>query len=671
MDQSPRQPFANLSTAATQHRLSRTLLPVRRMVGTVVLTGACLIGWSWLACESYSAPHGNRSAEIVPGTQRAIAALQARLHDDDLSVRLSAAEACLNIDAYHAPALRELLAAIDDDKAGIRYFAVNALGNAVIDNPQAQFALHWALTDSDSRVAVAASLNLSKQLDPADAALDTEPRLSPEEITQLIARLRDPSATARQTAAIKLGLCGPAAWKASTSLRKCLSDADPIVRLHVAHALWLIDHQAGPIVPELIKMLGTTTSPVGIAAVSVMGEMGSAASAALPRLFDLFAGSEVRERLHLACMIARIDPRNREMTKIVAAGLSESSRDVRYLAALALRCSSAGQQPGAERLLLTDAEFRGLRTEAAAEELNWLHARVENDRHALAAQSSSNFRQPDETAPPENAEDDVAPDAELQPYSEVEDRAPDSRNAALSFLGNAAQRAGQPAWSDVEDDGEPSIDRVAQADPSSKSSTTDDEFDPDEGLKAIGKVSASIRIKPSDQSPEKDQTEKRRPARNSLRFPGSDELPPVYAAGQMTADGPRQPENRAPIRGFPATGFGWDAPAVCFRPLYFEDINLERYGIHFGFCEIAVSTGLFTKDVLLLPYKLLVQPGCENIYTLGYERPSNCIPLHCFHAPCPVSPRCWIERHCYRPYRGACPWDRPDGVCDSDCGEEE
>src|SRR5262249_24240526 len=151
--------------------------------------------------------------EIGSKAQMALPTLQACLNDSDISVRLYAAEACLNIDAYHVPALRELLVAMDDDQADIRYFAVNALGNAGIDNPQGQFALRWALTDSDANVAAAASLNLTRRFDLADAALDNEPQLSPEEISQCIARLRDRSETARQTAAIKLGLCGPAAWK--------------------------------------------------------------------------------------------------------------------------------------------------------------------------------------------------------------------------------------------------------------------------------------------------------------------------------------------------------------------------------------------------------------------------------------------------------------------------
>jgi HEAT repeat protein len=618
MNQSRRHAIAGSSHDSIQSELAGTLR-LRRAACGAAMAAACFLGLSWLACESYSAPLTATTSVVGPRAQLAEQTLQARLNDDDIAVRLNAAEECLNSDPYHVPALRELLAAMDDSNAEIRYFAVSALGSAAIDNPQAQFALHWAFTDSDKNVAITASLGLSQRFDPAETGLEDNPCLSPEEISQFVAKLRNTSAAARQTAAIKLGMCGPAAWQSSTALRKCLTDADVIVRLHAAHALYRIEHQAGQVVPVLIHLLRTTTPPVNIAAVSVLGEIGPAAAEALPALENIMlSGGPPRVQLHLACMILRIDPNNRELMRIVAAGLSDNSHDVRYLAALALGCNRRGA--GSARM--TDAEVRSLRAQAAAEDVHRLHARVAMDHHAVSARSSSNAGEPYKTAP-----NDAAP---LLPAFEDVD-----------------EPSGLPEWNEEDADRNRFIASAAPADAPSKSSETDDEFNPEEGLKPIGQVGVSIRIK--DLEPQ----------------------PPVLVPEKIAEAGRLPPSGTGFTRGFTSVGFGWDAPAVCFRPLYFEDINVERYGIHCGFCEIAATTARFTKNVLLFPYKLLVQPGCENIYTLGYERPNNCIPLFCYRTPCPeCSLRCWIERHRFRPYRAAHPFDGPDGVCGSDCNEE-
>ncbi|MBI3866096.1 MAG: HEAT repeat domain-containing protein [Planctomycetia bacterium] len=562
--------------------------------------------------------------EIGPAAHLAVPALQTCMKATDTSVRLHAAEACLHIDPYDVPALRELLAAMDDDQSDTRYFAANALGACAIDNRQARFALQWALTDPNPTVAITASLNLSKRFEMTLPS--TEPSLSPEEISQLVENLRTGSETARQIAAIRLGQAGPSARSAASALREALSDNDLAVRLHVAHALWQIDHQAGEVVPDLIDMLGAAKSNVSIAAISVLGEIGHGAEEALPSLYDMFAGSKLRDRLHLACMIARIDARDREMIGIVSSGLHETAGDVRYLAALALGSAPVGHQRRVERVLADAAQDRNLRVQSAAAEADHrLHARITFTRNALSTQYTSNFGKV-ESGP---VTDEPAP-------GEVQETSPGARNPQTrqdSIRIREPERTTGPSIADVAKSIGPG------------EAAADEDVDPEEGLKPINVVRASIQTTRGN-------------------------VPPDYAAAKMAAEGAGPYHGLGYTRGWGPSPFGWDAPAVCHKPLYFEDINLERYGIHFGFCEIAVSTGRFTKNVLLLPYNLLVQPTCERIYTIGYERPSNCVALHCFHTQCPdLSLRSWIDRWCYRPYRPACPWEGDDSVCDTDCDE--
>jgi hypothetical protein len=86
------------------------------------------------------------------------------------------------------------------------------------------------------------------------------------------------------------------------------------------------------------------------------------------------------------------------------------------------------------------------------------------------------------------------------------------------------------------------------------------------------------------------------------------------------------------------TTYTWKASALCHKPLYFEDVALERYGHSHGpVCEYVASFAHFFGDVALLPYHVGVETPCECIYDLGYYRPGNCAPY--MLDPFPVSLR--------------------------------
>ncbi len=86
----------------------------------------------------------------------------------------------------------------------------------------------------------------------------------------------------------------------------------------------------------------------------------------------------------------------------------------------------------------------------------------------------------------------------------------------------------------------------------------------------------------------------------------------------------------APIflgRNFSATCFTWKAAGTCHKPLYFEDVHLERYGHSWNpVLQPFMSAAHFFVSVPLLPYKMGLTPPNECIYTLGYYRPGNCAP---------------------------------------------
>jgi hypothetical protein len=86
------------------------------------------------------------------------------------------------------------------------------------------------------------------------------------------------------------------------------------------------------------------------------------------------------------------------------------------------------------------------------------------------------------------------------------------------------------------------------------------------------------------------------------------------------------------------TTYMWKASAMCHKPLYFEDEQLERYGHSFSPCiQPFVSGAHFFTHVPVLPYCMGVEPPNECIYALGHYRPGDCAPYMC--NPIPISPR--------------------------------
>jgi hypothetical protein len=91
-------------------------------------------------------------------------------------------------------------------------------------------------------------------------------------------------------------------------------------------------------------------------------------------------------------------------------------------------------------------------------------------------------------------------------------------------------------------------------------------------------------------------------------------------------------------RNFATTDFTWKASALCHKPLYFEQPQMERYGHTFGPVIQPIFSGAhFFVSVVLLPYKMGVEPPLECVYALGWYRPGSCAPRTV--GPIPLSAR--------------------------------
>jgi hypothetical protein len=80
-------------------------------------------------------------------------------------------------------------------------------------------------------------------------------------------------------------------------------------------------------------------------------------------------------------------------------------------------------------------------------------------------------------------------------------------------------------------------------------------------------------------------------------------------------------------RSFSPMTFTWKATGTCHKPLYFEDVQLERYGHSWNpVVQPFMSAAHFFVSIPLLPYQMGLHPPNECMYTLGYYRPGSCAP---------------------------------------------
>ncbi len=133
-------------------------------------------------------------------------------------------------------------------------------------------------------------------------------------------------------------------------------------------------------------------------------------------------------------------------------------------------------------------------------------------------------------------------------------------------------------------------------------------------LRPIGQVSTSLAPPPGQFHPD---------------VPDKDERPRLPRAVELFAREPAQVHGAGGIRTrpWPEQIALWEAPGTAHHPLYFEEVNLERYGYSFGLAQPVVSAAHFFGRIPALPYLMTVDPPHRCVYTLGHYRPGSCSPL--------------------------------------------
>lgn len=82
------------------------------------------------------------------------------------------------------------------------------------------------------------------------------------------------------------------------------------------------------------------------------------------------------------------------------------------------------------------------------------------------------------------------------------------------------------------------------------------------------------------------------------------------------------------------TSYTWMTPGTYHHPLYFEQVNLERYGTGVHPClQPAFSAAHFFTTIPQLPYKMGDQCPGSIEYSLGHYRPGDCTPHYLHRRP--------------------------------------
>ncbi len=88
------------------------------------------------------------------------------------------------------------------------------------------------------------------------------------------------------------------------------------------------------------------------------------------------------------------------------------------------------------------------------------------------------------------------------------------------------------------------------------------------------------------------------------------------------------------VGAWAGTELHWSATCSHHRPLYFEEINAERYGYTMSYClQPVISAARFFATIPALPYKMAVDHPRDCVYTLGHYRPGSCVPRRCNRLP--------------------------------------
>jgi HEAT repeat protein len=251
---------------------------------------------------------------LGPAVEGVIPVVLQTLKHPDSSMRMRAATALSEFEVYSPGIIAALTEALADPLPMVRQAAVQTLAQAGPAAISALPQLGPMLNERDNYL----------RLSAADALW----RISPEQarvIVPLLIGLMDPEASLgdapdlslefRVAAVEIMGEMGPLAKEAVPALRRLLHKGPDDHRFGAANALRKIEPTNGPaLVPLFVQFLAATDAPVARPEViEALGEIGPAATEAVPTLTRYLDDEDEMIRLTSAIALWRIDPRQADL----------------------------------------------------------------------------------------------------------------------------------------------------------------------------------------------------------------------------------------------------------------------------------------------------------------------------------------------------------------------
>lgn len=596
---------------------------------------------------------GQPAAPALPALRKAMKSNSSTL------MRVYAAEAVSQIDTKDTEAVNALITALSDKDAEARSVAATSLGNVPAAlSDRVSPALVKALSDQDERVKAAAEVSLmnfhheddetqtaetesalftdpapagepatakignpfamleaepeppqpvevtkeaatepeakkptpakSVKIIPAVPVVESQPSVEPvaqpepivpqsvletqsvhPELRQAVANLADPNPKVRQEAAIKISWFGSQAASIAPSMLQYLGDDNEVVCAHIAKAVYDADPAlAEHAVATLTDLLDSVHPGIRPLSAYFLGQIGTPAKPALPALRRVAKVSEGMDQLHIAESIAHIDPTDSWPVDVLVKALNDPNADVRLFASFALTATAPHHSERVVPALLAATEDQNEGVRTAADMALGAFP-LPSDKDLLAQFSGSQ------------------PSAEGRAAFEPQPNALNKDVFAQIQPPAPVDVVVQPSASPVDDLG-------------------------DDRMKPITSLTANIAPRMRDDQGKRQQL----PANYGAR----------YLAGKGQVYSPR-----GASRPWMITAVQYAASGVCHRPLYFEEVNLERYGHNWCVLQPAVSAAAFFGRVPIIPYMIGAEDPCECQYDLGYYRPGSCAPFqkHC------------------------------------------
>lgn len=96
-------------------------------------------------------------------------------------------------------------------------------------------------------------------------------------------------------------------------------------------------------------------------------------------------------------------------------------------------------------------------------------------------------------------------------------------------------------------------------------------------------------------------------------------------AGVVVTPTRMQVDSFGTVSGWAPVSYTWTTPAFAHNRLFFEQVNYERYGMTAAAgLEPVVSAAHFYGTVLLMPLRPVRERHCDEVFTLGHQRPGDC-----------------------------------------------